>query len=308
MAVSLVFNDCSVAPPAQSAADAVNRLRILIDVIRTASRRGCERALRVREEFLYSDICSGKNILQWISSGALDEVESEFLRDLVATVSYISGDEISPDYEFQIKGNAALALGVAYATSGIAVSFASAGIWNVSYVKFEMLNVDDHADIVISDVSVRNASTVEHLDSHAVWLSSRGNIRPRSEEAAGNAIIDEVARLGMTRLYRFAFGGDFLLSVARNGFFSEHGLRHILVETCARILVGKEKNDLSEWITIPPYAGWKAYRTHVTKAGPGYRLMLWRRADDVLIFANVGPKFEEYISEEVPEELCIWPK
>ena len=97
------------------------------------------------------------------------------------------------------------------------------------------------------------------------------------------------------RLKRFQVGEQFLESAKRNGF----GTRMNVIDSCARILLDVPKNYIESFrVGADSYKqrfrgdGAGTFRTHLTKDGPGYRLMFWQLKDGSLRFANVGPKPE----------------
>ena len=94
---------------------------------------------------------------------------------------------------------------------------------------------------------------------------------------------------------QFRIGSRLLESARRNGF----GSRLNVVDSCARILLGIPKKPVKPF-RISEISenqrtrsdGSKAFRSHLTSEGPGYRLMLWEMANGTIEFANVGPKLE----------------
>src|ERR1039457_3294181 len=98
------------------------------------------------------------------------------------------------------------------------------------------------------------------------------------------------ATLSMPALFRRSVG------VGGGGGF---GARLSVVDSCARILLGEPKNSVEPFRVSQDSTEQKtrndgacALRTHLTKDGPGYRLMLWELKDKSIEFANVGPKNE----------------
>jgi hypothetical protein len=125
-----------------------------------------------------------------------------------------------------------------------------------------------------------------------------------SEDAAIDAIelcVRDLMRVGLDdgRRIRFRLGGCFLESVRKWGFSSRSDYAMVLVESCARIILDAPKNPLNAFRIDKTSTkqrvrkdGALAYRTHLTKKGPGYRLMFWRLPDGTVEFANVGDKDE----------------
>lgn len=101
----------------------------------------------------------------------------------------------------------------------------------------------------------------------------------------------------------YIIGQRFLESARRWGFGSRTDYAMLLVESCARIILGIPKNPLSEFRKNEQSKeqrirddGARAYRTHLTKKSAGFRLMLWVLPNGMIEFANVGDK----------DELIIW--
>lgn len=306
MAVQAVLNELSCATPASSVQEANARMRQLLTVLRIAFREGAERGLRVGYGFYNVEVAPGLRALDWRNQPDIDEVEAEFFGDVVATLRLIDPElELRPELEFQYNGKPAIGLGVAYASDNLAISLASDVCWDTHAVQVKVLSLNELGDVISTVVSVHHAASESHIDVHTGWLRARANIVPFSSEATRIGIDRAIMDLSASgNAKKYDFSEDFANSVQRNGFFDDAGmLRHVLAESCARILLDNPKNAVSSWQTAELQPGWLAFRTHLTRAGPGYRLMFWQRPDGLVIFANVGPKFEEKISSAVRENL-----
>jgi hypothetical protein len=144
-------------------------------------------------------------------------------------------------------------------------------------------------------VAFHGTSLLQSVGCLKLWAeaSSTSDVRD-----AINARLDEILSTGTGNkeaIRKFIVGEHFLQSARHNGF----GERLSIVDSCARIIVDEPKNsvepfrvsaDSSEQRTRSD--GALAFRTHLTKDGPGYRLMFWELADKSIEFANVGPKKE----------------
>jgi len=106
-------------------------------------------------------------------------------------------------------------------------------------------------------------------------------------------------------LYQFRLGSQFLASVQKWGFGNRQDWAMLLIDTCARILLSIPKNEINPF-RISAHSGEQrerssdgalAWRTHLTKANAGFRLLLWTTPDGVIEFANIGPKKELIIEE-----------
>ena len=91
----------------------------------------------------------------------------------------------------------------------------------------------------------------------------------------------------------FRLGDRFIQSLHDWKVNAQPSLIRILVETCARICLGVPKNEVTAFRGEPTRDdGANAFRTHLTKRGIAYRLMLWELPDKTYEFANVGGKSE----------------
>jgi len=131
-----------------------------------------------------------------------------------------------------------------------------------------------------------------------------------SEQLAIDAIqlrVAELIREGTATnqsVRTFKLGPKFLES-ARHWGFTYSGSAMILIDSCARIVIGKPRKDLKPFRTSKSSADQRvrssdralAWRNHLTKGGPGFRLMYWETSEGEIEFANVGDKDELIIHE-----------
>ena len=112
-----------------------------------------------------------------------DDAESRdewrFLRSLENRAPFRIGlgQDIPADVEYRWNGVTAEGLGFAHMFDGIALSFAGES-WGTPFVDVVRLEMDEGGDISEAPVSVRNASTLEHIDAHRNWCRSRALIEP----------------------------------------------------------------------------------------------------------------------------------
>jgi len=304
MGVKLVFNDCSVVPLAEDIFAATERMRLMALAVRWAFRIGADRALRVRRSFFSEKLTGDISINGWLKSAEFDEVLREFVRDMAASVAYFSDETVIPkDCEAHEDD---VCLVSALFMDALSVSFQSNGRFLSPVLDCFYNRLDEEGRIVAVKCRVRNISDASHLGNHAEFIKSKIQFRNDGESVA--SLIRNFVYLlggGGDAGVGFAFCDQFVESAFRNGFVSSDGVKGLLLETCARILIGAPKYDLKEWYG-PVRDGFSSFRTHLSKAGPGYRLMFWRRGDGVIVFANVGPKFEEWISDGISDKLEVF--
>lgn len=157
---------------------------------------------------------------------------------------------------------------------------------------------------------VRIQGEFEFLGSYADFLSgadsaelwNKGTSVPGAM-AAIQKTIEHLLKVGAateSQVGKFSLGSKFLESARLWGFGSRQDYAMVLIESCARIVVGLPKNELAPF-RVDANAnsaqrqredGAHAFRTHLTKKGPGFRLMYWVTPTGTIEFANVGDKDE----------------
>ncbi len=157
---------------------------------------------------------------------------------------------------------------------------------------------------------LRLSESFQVFYSHEAILKQLGSLhlwgRAESEEAAKDAIDVRVRELldagagEAGEVVRYTLGRSFLISARRWGFGSRGDWATNLINSCARILIGRPRNPIRAFrsddrptvVQLSREDGAIAYRTHLTKHGAGFRLMFWRCTDGSVEFANVGDKDE----------------
>jgi len=147
-------------------------------------------------------------------------------------------------------------------------------------------------------VATSHIALLKQLGVWEVWNNAG------SEDSAMDAInlcIEELLASGVDGEHRrqFQLGNRFLESARHWGFGSRSDHARLLIETCARIVLNVPKNTIDEFLEAGSSTrqrrrdnGALAFRTHLTKKGAGFRLMLWKLPDGMIEFANVGDKDE----------------
>lgn len=139
---------------------------------------------------------------------------------------------------------------------------------------------------------------IKQLGVHTIWKNA--TCADDAVEAIEQCI-RELLRSGLdeSRRHSFRIGTRFLNSARQWGFFNRTDYAMLLIESCARIVLDVPKNSIKTFRVSSTSTeqrvradGARAFRTHLTKTGPGFRLMLWRLVDDTIEFANVGDKDE----------------
>lgn len=164
-------------------------------------------------------------------------------------------------------------------------------------------DADDWAKVLPVDideavpVAFSRDSILEQLGALRLWGEAK------SEQDARNAIDTRVRELLATgtgnreHLKRYVLGSEFLASARANAFAARSDLAGVLIDSCARIVIGVPKQEMKPFRVsensneqVVRADGARAWRTHLTKAGPGFRLMFWTLPDGTVEFANVGSK------------------
>jgi hypothetical protein len=148
-------------------------------------------------------------------------------------------------------------------------------------------------------VTFSRESLFEHLGCLRLWGEADS---PENARDAINTRVGQLFASGATNrraAREFRFGDGFLQSARGHGFGARSDLATNLIDSCARILVDLPKQAVKPFRVsensgeqLVRADGAAAFRTHLTKAGAGFRLMYWAMADGTIEFANVGTKFE----------------
>lgn len=137
-----------------------------------------------------------------------------------------------------------------------------------------------------------------HIGAWNLWQNAE------DETAATDAIgqtIMQLVRSGLDggRRVSYRLGTEFLKTARQWGFGNRSDYAMLLIESCARIVLGYPKNPVKEFRMskgsgnqVVRKDGALAYRTRLTRKGAGFRLMLWELVDGTIEFANVGDKDE----------------
>lgn len=99
-----------------------------------------------------------------------------------------------------------------------------------------------------------------------------------------------------TEIPTFVIGSEFCDSLKRNGCYGDGPYSGIVLDSCARAVVGFPKDPLNPFGKPSQVRRTRdnapALRTHLTGKNVGLRLMLWQHQSGKLELANVGPKHE----------------
>ena len=145
-------------------------------------------------------------------------------------------------------------------------------------------------------VAFSGRSLLRHIGCLKLWAQAKS---PIDVGDAINAQVEELLTAGAghkREATKFYVSKHFLELARRNGFAD----RLNVADSCARILVGEPKHSVEPFRVSEDSSsaqrtrpdGARAFRTHLTSDGPGYRLMFWILKDESIEFANVGPKRE----------------
>jgi hypothetical protein len=300
MAARLVLNELSLN--LQSRSESVEQImRRFISVVRKAFSLGAERALLVPCDFLAIELAPGTTLRNYLNffKSETDQLRrrenedlSSWLKDILTTLTF--SNEVA-DCDYLYEATEAIGLGRAFLTGSLAISFAGRQ-WTSPFLELEERCLNhDASEIVTSRVTVRNSVTDEHVLVHQQWLlECTQNVQ--FSEATLRISIQNFAK---GDLRDFTFGSEFISSAKACGFVGETGAKHLLCESCARILLGNPKNQERPFTCAPLGENWGAFRSHLTKSGPAFRLMYWVHSSGHVVFANIGPKQELRISYEI---------
>lgn len=182
-------------------------------------------------------------------------------------------------------------------------------------VNIQMVEKTDQTIVEVVSPNLQNDLTIcfgyqnilKYADFISLWNNAAGTTN--ITDAIERMIIshrDEGLSTGRKEYHEYRVGNHFLESIHTYGFHARFDWARILIDSCARIILGIPKNEVFEFrVDDRPQSaqrvrksdGSLAWRTHLTKNNEGFRLMFWTTEGGVIEFANVGPKKELIIYE-----------
>lgn len=173
MRPELVLNELSLEPYAADIPEGRKRIADLLDTVRAAASVGFSRVLRTKADIHGALLAPEYPLSRWRNDLGVDRdlrlyfttvaTRSPFLAELPG----VQGDLLIRD--FQLDGQDAEGLGVAFILEALAVSFPSAERWAAPEIQIRMNYLDDE-NLVFDDVRVLHASTSQHALGHREWL------------------------------------------------------------------------------------------------------------------------------------------
>ena len=182
-------------------------------------------------------------------------------------------------------------------------------------VNVQMVEKTDLTILEVVSPNLQNDLTIsfgyQSILKRADFISLWGNAAETSNitDAIERMIIihrDEGLPPGRKEFHVYRVGNHFLESIHIYGFHARFDWARVLIDSCARIILGIPKSEVIEFREDDrPQSAQRvrrsddalAWRTHLTKGNEGFRLMFWTTEDGVIEFANIGPKKELVIYE-----------
>ena len=188
MSPCVVFNELSASQPEVDAATGNRRItdwfQIALD-----QRLGRPKTLVTPLNFLQLLVSNGVSVGRWLKvSRELDPDTRNRIKLLVSksidfakclNVAAVDEDE---DVEYKYMGRECRGLAVAGQIDGLALSLQSVDEWDATSIMIEKSWCTDN-DVLSSDIDIRHASTLTHLDHHQAWLDRQRRSAPDGGEA-----------------------------------------------------------------------------------------------------------------------------
>ena len=266
------------------------------------------RHLRDGLEFSFQDLSKALNEI------LLDQVSAEnFWAEAVLDVGEpidVLATQIADSDRREISKSSIMHFGFTWAVSGYNytyyfprlqedVSKIRATI-NVEISAVDSVAISDGASLGVQfDAFSTASSLLRQIDENEVWSSGA------NEEALTLAInVLAVKEFGVPLgKLKFSFGPNFCATADVCGGI-DGNLKSILMNKILHILCAPDTVEISVFRkTKDENSGPRtrasdnavAHRVHLTKKHEAFRLMYWKDKDGHIEFANVGPKFQEYI-------------
>jgi hypothetical protein len=170
-----VFNEPSVAPPAQASATARSRMAGVIDLLVRAPEHNLGSSLRISEQFYLLELASTYTANDWIQDGDVERDHLNFFLSLAARSPFIriqDGEALSriEDSEVTCHGITHLSFLAAYALDSVLVSFNQVP-WSKPDLPAIITRLDGNAALLSEAITLVNLSTPTHYNHHAGWFA-----------------------------------------------------------------------------------------------------------------------------------------
>ncbi len=167
----------------------------------------------------------------------------------------------------------------------------SSAISNVDAEVQTLTSLSDLIDTALADVIWRQASTAHHLHL-AITLGALAILKDCGETP------------NYKKLKKFAIGSEFMSNLSIIGCLGSGKYASTLRDICSQIVADKCSRTINPFSLtgqhVREFDKAKAWRTHVTSAGLGLRLMHWE-GNGCIEFANVDVKNDETIARGSPK-------
>jgi hypothetical protein len=162
------------------------------------------------------------------------------------------------------------------------------------------------------------ASFFDSLDPTLIWRHARGDedLYLAILVSAYQRLRERGADIDWRDISNFRIGSTFLNSLQRNSSFREMEFSSQVLDVCTRIIAGeaaqisrpfRQTANQHSAVRTRPRDRAHAYRSHISGANEGMRLMHWVLANGSVEFANVGPKPELHIEQGNPNAGFQFP-
>lgn len=182
------------APVAVSAANARQLMSGFVTCISEGFRQKFLIALRTAETFSLFDLAVGYSIENWRNDRAANRDERALFRSFTTAFPYLN----TPVEEVTYQGIRAAGFSSCVITNSLAVSWASQPIWEQTAVLVDRLSLTAGGELSSTEITVRNASSPDHWQTHAEWIRNRY----ASSISTGQELLDRASRM----LPHLAFG------------------------------------------------------------------------------------------------------
>ncbi len=175
--MQMILNDLSVKFPVSSVEEGKQIMNEFINTFQTVKKIITNDSLLLDRDYNSFELASGYRIEQWRNDPSVDlEVRRKFRRILNQSATYNS-EEFDMNYnyiftsEFQYRRESSKGCLVAYMSDGVVLSFLSDEAWKESFIKGELIAIDDDGNIESCIAEVPNVSCEQNIDNFKIYYS-----------------------------------------------------------------------------------------------------------------------------------------
>lgn len=194
MDLEMVLNELSLHPLSTNVYGAHQRMEVLIQTIREATKAGVKRILRTSNDLTSEELAPGYPVAKWLNDQEVNrDLQRLFLlvRTKYPLLTGVAEDSILEEFDLSDyfwKDKQAVGLGVAFLLDALALSLSSDPCWLESHLELQIHQLGDDGEIIDVSERVPHASIPDHVQTHLPWITKQKHTNMQSDIHEGQDI------------------------------------------------------------------------------------------------------------------------